>query len=383
MQDFYGPGKGGDAGINTALPKGTGSGGPPIQMDKLFQNSSNNDNDFSVQGGKKGGGIRQFMSHNAGVVSDAYGAFMGNGSFFDMGERLLKNKPKFIDETLHGSNHAWVRKIGDKAQGLRERVGLTDENIEKGKAIGKEFENLGGFTELYKGFNEIRDTMFVNGAPQDWKSTAQQMDENKKKKDEQKEYNFTHDEGNRQYMIQAMNLEEKAQAKYPNDPTKQTDWIDGKVDSELKKLAQDYLPLGVKDASLAYSLRQDEKQYGYTPIQAYQARAKEVSNDNAFGIFNANINNVNQVNNASQGSYSDVSSAIPNAKEFWDNGYRNVEHMQNAQMIQDKLKTSLDMAMKIEQALRSKGKASYNGSDPEIRKKFDEINNYYKNMKKK
>ena len=83
------------------------------------------------------------------------------------------------------------------------------------------------------------------------------------------------------------------------------------------------------------------------------------------------------------GSYSDVSSAIPNAKEFWDNGYRNVEHMQNAQMIQDKLKTSLDMAMKIEQALRSKGKASYNGSDPEIRKKFDEINNYYKNMKKK
>ena len=390
LRKNYGPGnKDGDSGINNALPKPTGPQDPQGGGAADEEQINLNDWDFSVGGKKKRKGIAgaisnskvaRFMSDRAGLVSDVYGAAMGTGSFFD----IQSPKDKKIQELLN-SDKEEDRKKGEemakkrdekKAKNEKKFENITGFSANEAKAFGKTFEELGGFQEMYKGFNEIRDTMFVNGAPQDWKNTAKEMDENQKRKDDSKAYNFTHDEGNRQFIIKAMNLEAKAAAKYPGDPSKQTDWIDSKVEKELSQLAQDFLPLGVKDVALAYQLNQDVKKNGYTPLQAYSNYAK------SFGAFNNNINIVNQVNNTTGGSYSNVSQAVPNAKDFWDNGYRDINRMQDAQMIKDKLETSVDLAMKLEQALRNKGKVSYNGTDPKVEAKFREINKYYEDMRK-
>ena len=348
--------------------------------------------EFEIRERKKRKGL---LSFGAGVASDAYGAFMGNKSFIDIGGKYLKDHP-FMRvygakdrriEKMCKSKDPEVRAKGEKMKAERaESKEFKNDLKNAALGFGKAFEAEGGFKELYKGFNEIRDTMFIGDAPKDWQGTAKQMDEKYKEKEDKKKYDFVHNEQNKQNIIAKMDLEAKAKNKYPNeaDAAKRTDWIDSKAEEELQKIADKYIPLGVTDFDQAYGIRQIEKQKGCTPLQAFQAYGKQANNDKAYELFVKNEHVIEQANHAAdtKGDPVDVEVLIPDAKEMWDNGYRDINDMSNVKMIMDKLNTSLDKAMSMEQALRNKGSINYTGKNEDVAKIVKDLNeNFGKNRK--
>lgn len=322
------------------------------------------DGDFDVNEGetkqKRKSPMKRLIGNATNVIKTAKGLQDGDESIFGVGQRMI-SKSKVASGTYNKIGEHMKPETKEKLHGLVEK--------------GKQFEKLGGFGDLYKGLNGIRDTMFVGPAPQDWKPTAERIDQKQKQKGDQQIYNFKHNENNKAFIEKTYRA--KAAEKY-QDPDKQQDYLDKKMD----ELANAFAPLGIEDAAVAYQL-QGETQKGYTPQQALINMKGSFIHERNFEEFNNRKSNVAQINSEYNLNATTVTEQIPEAKQMYDNGIQNVGEMMQIRYIKDQLNVTLDMAMKLNDALKNKGEAKYNGSDPEIKKKFDEINNFYKKEKGK
>lgn len=336
------------------------------------------ENDVEITNGSGGTPVKEKKSKNP---IKRYLGFVAKGSQRIIDANDMLNGDESIIDTAQGAfgnAYRWVgkTKTGQKLKDTK-LYQKAKEKASQGLEVGKAFENMGGFKDLYKGLNELRDTFFVTPPPQDWKTRYEDMDASKKKKDEQTEYNIVHNEGNKQFIIKADKLMEKYRAQYPN---KSEAYIESLAEAEAEKrlasIAKSYVPFGITKVETMHALKQDQKRYGYSPEEALTQAA-------GFNKFNTSSGNISDLNATYQISVNSVTEAMPYAKDYYNSGYTNIQNMRDVQFIQEKLKTSSTMAMNIEKALRTNGTVNYKGNDPEIKKVFDDINSYYAQRNKK
>lgn len=320
---------------------------------KKGNNAGLKEEDFEIEEGQRENKKKRFLARNIGRMKNL--------------NEVVEGKKGIVDLWSEADPNSQFGKMYDK---VKDKKSIKD---------FKKFEDIGGTTELYKGMNRIRDTFFVE--PRKYNDTQQTIadrEKNLKDKNEKIEYKMVHNEGNREYIIKQDKLMEKYSAEnYPKKTeAERYEMAKKEAEAKLASIAKEYVPLGITDVKTAYQLSQDQKEYGYTPKEA-------LINQGKFNNFDSKPTNINIINEKFGENVSSVSQAIPSAREYYNNGYRDVQGMLNVDFIQRKLQTSLDMAMKIERALSSKGKVNYNGQDEEVKKKFDEINKYYESNQKK
>ena len=152
----------------------------------------------------------------------------------------------------------------------------------------------------------------------------------------------------------------------------------------LESMAKVYIPLGIDDVKTAHALKKDQKQYGYSPIAA-------IKHANGFAKFNSSPLNITAINTAHSDinvKVKSVQEAIPNAKEYYNNGIRDINKMIDIDRVSTELQNKLgdrlsnQMRQDISYAIAQKGSVSYNGNDANVRKIFDEINDKLKQTKK-
>jgi len=289
---------------------------------------------------------------------------------------MLIGKKSIVDALAAPYEFLGNTKLGEQFKGTKFGRSLSDGGL-KIKDFAKRFEAAGGLTELYKGFNSVRDTMFLNGAPGDWKSTATQMDEYKKKNDEKNIYNFTHNEGNKNYMLSADggNLLAKYQEIYKDkSPEYQKYMAEQEAEKKLESMAKAFVPYGITDVATAHSLKKDQNKYGYSAEEAIRQASK-------FNKFNSSTSNISVVNKEYnlQDSKTPVSAKIPDAKDYFNRGITDIKTMVDADKIAVKLseklgdKLSSQMKKDIATAVAKKGGVNYGGSDENIRKVIDDL----------
>jgi len=260
-------------------------------------------------------------------------------------------------------------------------------NSDLGKSLNR-FEELGGLKQLHAGFNEIRDTFYVTPPAGDWKETNARMDSKSKERIEQQKFNLIHNEGNIQYIINQKDYIKKFREQYPDKVKYPDAYIQNmakeKAKSDLKSLADEFVPLGVTDVKIAYECYKDRENYGISAVDAVKLHAD-------FEKFDNSQTNVSIINN--NGKYGEnnsrVSEGMPSAREYYNSGYRDVNAMawvdQIAKSIEklpqfkDKKDTERrQFAIKIDQELRKKGgKVEYNGKDKNVADVVGEINKIY------
>lgn len=219
-----------------------------------------------------------------------------------------------------------------------------------GKKFSK-FEDLGGTKALHKGFNEIRDTFFADAAPGDWKPTNEKMGEKIKEKNEQKEFNFVNDEGNKEYMFNIIYQKDREKLRKEH-PDKSEAWIQGKcrekAESKLESLSKIYVPLGIENVQVAYECEEDRKKYGWSASEAVEQRIN-------YEKFNHNIINVEQANKYLETNNSTIQESIPEARDYYNNGYTSGHEIARASELTSILGITTEYGMKLDKALKNKG----------------------------
>lgn len=327
-----------------------------------------NEEDVSEE---KMGRFRRILNKPIGTINDMNDIANGDKSVFDLLSKGydtgLGKMYKAVGRGIKGTAAFQKLENNETYQKAKEKLG-------EGIDIAKAFEKAGGVKDLYKGFNEIRDTFFATSPSQDWKKSVERMNEKEKERTEQQKFNFTHNDGNIQFIIDKKGYIDKFRAQYP-DKTKYSEaYIENlakeKAKSDLKSLADTYVPMGVTNVEIAYDLDKDRKQYGYTPEEAIKQRA-------SFERFNADEKNTQYINNKYNISTSKVSEAMPNAREYYNNGYNNIVDISKVNALQQKLNASLEMAMKMDGVLKRGGKLNYKGNNAKIKAIFDDLNDNY------
>lgn len=366
-------------------------------------------NEVSPEAGDK-------LSNAADKLSDAADKLSQQNGVQDGDMKIQKGVENDKKESENSNEHkGWREKVGDFVEGkadnmsdfmklavgdkgVFETLSEMDSNSKLGQVAGqfmdsdlgkslKKFEELGGMQELHKGFNEVRDTFYVTAPPQDWKTTNERMENRKKEHIEQEKFNFTHNEGNQQFIINQKKYLEKFRAQYPDKVKYPDAYIQNlakeKAKSDLKSLADTYVPLGVTDVKEAYQCEEDRKNYGLTSTESVQLMAD-------FERFNKASDNIVNLNVKHGESYTTVSEGIPHAREYYNNGYKDINQMMWVDAMAMKLKdmpqfkkketknTEHQFAMKIDQELRKKGgKVTYKGEDPKVKEFVKDLNEYY------
>lgn len=242
--------------------------------------------------------------------------------------------------------------------------------------LGEQLRGLGN--EAYKGINSVRDTFYVTPPPQDWKGRADRTDARIKEKDEKrKERNereksaWVKDKANIEFIIKEKGYMEAYRAQYPNKSEAFVrNLAEERAEKDLQKMSV-YVPLGVRDVRQAYEYSKDAKRYGYSPEEAIRASA-------GFERFNKDSDNIAYINQIYETDVSLVSEAIPDAKDYYHNGYDNIGDMKWVDYMAAKLDKTPDYAMDIDRALRRKGgKIKYNGDNDELKDVIDQINQHY------
>lgn len=289
-----------------------------------------------------------------------------------------KGFQKMSETKGDGAGARFVRKIGDKGVGIGNGLG----NI---KTFLTEFEKQGGMQKLHAGFNQIRDTMYVGGAPGDWQDTNKRMDERNKKSQEERKREFV-DVHKNEWLIS--DFEAKLKLQYPD---KSQEYIREKAQEKAKEklnsLATTYMPLGVLDAKLAYMCDKDCKKYGYSPEQSVQ----QVINFTEFDKNPANVTHMNATftnNDGSHSNYTSVSEAVGSSsetREYYNNGYTKIEELALVQQLTHTLGVSINKGMQLDQALRRKGgdiKIDFKkaGLSDENREQLNKIMEQYKKI---
>lgn len=220
-----------------------------------------------------------------------------------------------------------------------------------GKKLAK-FEELGGIKELHSGFNSVRDTFFADAAPGDWKKTNDRMGENIKANIEQVKFNIVNNE---EYLNQIINREEyekklrdiyKDKQKYPDARIKEM--AKDKAKEKLKSVTETYVPLGIKDPIMMLELDEDRKKYGLSAEESVKQRVK-------YEKFNMNIENVEKVNEYFKTNNSTIEETIPQARDYYYNGYTDVGRMSRAYELTNILNLTHDYGKKLDRVLSNKG----------------------------
>lgn len=249
------------------------------------------------------------------------------------------------------------------------------------KNLGAEntFENIAKLgIEGYKGINDVRDTFFVGGAPGDWKGTSQLAEgllkdrlDKKKVNNERERANWAADKSNIAYVAAQYLPQMKEIYKGKSDAYIQMQ-ADEKAKKELAKMSE-FVSHGIDDVRVAFELYKDQKSYGYTAEEAIRTRA-------GYERFNSNAENIAHINQHYNVNCTAVSQVVPNAREYYNNGYNNIRDVDWLNYISQKLNRSPEYAIRIDQALKKKGgKINYNGSNSELKDVIDQINKHYAN----
>ena len=249
----------------------------------------------------------------------------------------IKNS-QFIEDVKNGEH-------GEKAKKLEEFAENFDASVRK-------FDELGGFKEIYAGFNTIRDGFFVGGAPGDWKETSHRMEESRNANIEQVKYNVVNDEKNIINVINKMNLEEKLRAQY-KDKEKYPDvrireMAKDQAKEKVKSLSNTYVPLGVKDPVIMLELEDDRKKYGMTPTEVIQQREK-------YETFNIDQKNIKYVNEHLNVNATSVKQAVEPARDYYNNGYRDIGDLSRVHELTTLLRVTPEFGMKLDKVLNKKG----------------------------
>jgi len=249
------------------------------------------------------------------------------------------------------------------------------------RSLDKEnvFEDIAKLgNEAYKGINSVRDTFFVNGAPGDWKGSAQIVDgllkdrlDKKKATNEREKANWANDKSNVAYVAAKYLPQMKEIYKGKTDAYIQMQ-AEEKAKKELAKMSE-FVTHGIDDVRVAFELYQDQKKYGYSAEEAIRTRA-------GFERFNSNSENIAHINQHYNVNCTSVSQVIPNAREYYNNGYNNIRDIDWLNYMATKLQKSPNYVINVDQALRKKGgKINYNGSNAELRDVISQINKHYSN----
>lgn len=103
--------------------------------------------------------------------------------------------------------------------------------------------------------------------------------------------------------------------------------------------------------------------------------------EETFEKFNKKPENLNYLNNKLGMKCSKVSEAVPNSEFYFDNGYTNVEEMMWLNNMKDRLVQTPEAVIKLDKAIKKRGKKiSYNGEDETTKKLIEDINNHYGDM---
>ncbi len=257
---------------------------------------------------------------------------------------------------------------------------------------GEVFKNLGGFEQigqigiaLFEGLNSLTDGLYVDGgAPtNEWKGYSQMMQGNMKIFTEKRKENL---EQEKQVFVSS-NLKEEMkilmpeiEKRYPEKTKEYRENVAKKEAQEkLTKMAE-FVPYGVSDLSTAQKLYSISKNNGLTAEQTIQYVAAQPKYEKAYSNFNTNkdfVATINLSGKFDRNDYKTVEEAIPNARTYYDNGYKHVEEMAWLEKMRKDLNQSPEFAIRAAQALKKKGKVNYSGKNPEMKKIIDDINSTF------
>ena len=258
-------------------------------------------------------------------------------------DSLLKTAPekfknsKFMENLREG-------KHGDKVKGLEEKY-------ETGKAIARKFDEMGGFKELHAGFNNVKDTFFVGGAPGDWKNTNQRMEVALKANIDEFKSNIVNNEDIQNDIIMKEGYIEELKKKHPDyTDARIEDMAKDKAKEKLKSLTDTYVPLGIRDPMLMLDLSKDQKKYGYTPEEAIRQKVQ-------YDKFNISQENIQYVNEHFEAPIpvKSVADGIEPARQYYNNGYTNIGDLSRVHELTDLLRVTPELGMKLDRALTKKG----------------------------
>jgi len=239
--------------------------------------------------------------------------------------------------------------------------------------------NLGLGSEIYKGAHSLMDTLYVDAPSGDWKKTAENIDAKRKERVETLKDNWAHNKENIKIMTDKYlpSFMEEAKKMYKG---MDAGFIEGKArekaEEKAKRAVKDmsaYVPYGITDVNKAYELYKDANDYGYTPEQSIKQSA-------AFEKFNTNTQNIAHINQQYNVDCKTITEVIPNAKEYYNQGYTNISDMSWVNYMAEKLGKSPQFAIKVDQELKKKargGKINYNGKNKEMADIVKQLNEHY------
>lgn len=343
------------------------------------------------------------LTITAGSVNmqGAPGMVNGNGDLEAIGEAIQDRESNGDTEQHANSENTSLEEDIQLLTGDTDTDGKKKPFFTRVKDGINDFNNLpyreellgaigGAASEMHKGLHSITDTLYVDGgASQDWKSTAATGDAllksyngKTKEMEERKKANWANNKTNISMMTELYMPEfrEKMQKKYEGTGKPQSyiesqarEAAEQKAKAALKDMSA-YVPYGVTDVKLAYDLYKDANQYGLKPEQAIKKRA----GFERFDKHPENIANINANVTIEGDNHTSVSAAIPNAREYYNNGYHNVNDMVWVDYMAERLGKTPQFAMQIDEALKKKGgKIGYNGSSKELKTVIDQINKHY------
>lgn len=222
-----------------------GKGSGNVSKSNSSSKSSSSSNDKSDEGTKRE--LRAVPK----FFSDAFKVYTGK---------------KGIAETLAGFNPAVMPNF------MREGFSAVKEEFSDAIEAFKKLEQSGDLQKIHQGFNEVRDSFYIGGAPKDWQASNKVMQERTERMVAQNKFNFVNNVENRTYMTEQFRASEEFARMQKAYEDKGDEYIAMKVaervKSKLKELADDYASLGVTDARIAYECHELRKTEGLTAKEA-------------------------------------------------------------------------------------------------------------------
>lgn len=250
----------------------------------------------------------------------------------------------------------------------------------KTAGVGEDLRDLGN--TVAKGRDSLASGFYLKGTEvptAEWSNKRQREDskikekrEKRKQKNEEEKTKWSKDKNNINFIINEKKYMERFREQYPNKSEAFIrNMAEERAEKDLQKMS-DYVPYGVRDVRQAYEYSKLAKDYGYTPEQAIRANA-------GYEKFNKDPENIAHISQVYNVNVDSVSEAIPDAKEYYHNGYDNISDMQWVDAMAAKLNKGPDYAMDIDRALRKKGgKIKYNGNNDELKDVINQINEHYR-----
>lgn len=402
--------------------------GPAEFMKSLRENSESKDENMTDNDVAKAVGSENIakMLEDAGFSGEEIASYLGmgkenaeglsggninasnvtiNASSVNMeGATLEKaNEIKTVDDKEKNDEIKEATLESAKIESESDGINLQDESEGADNKLSwfEVFKNKGGLEQigtLFNDLNDIRHSMsaglYVDGAAptNEWNSNTKWRQDNiieaGKKREENNKVsadNWANNKANINKMTSMYIDEERQKAQRKYGKNKDADYIESVAQEQAKTKAKAalkdmsvYVQYGVTDVNMAYKLYQNANDNGFNPEQSIRNMGEYARfNNNA-----SNVNNINVSNNFAGNNYTSVEQAIPNAKTYFDAGYKDIKDMSWVDYMAKKLNKSPEFAIKVDETLKKKGsngKLTYDGNDKAMKKTIAQINKYYNN----